>query len=74
MHPPVPQNAVNKKGKRGTVCTTSSFDGPEKTLIQEWKIAAHAIQRENHYAFFLYQFEISQVSKLQDKQNASFCF
>ena len=25
--------------------------------------------RENHYAFFVFTYEISQVSKLQDKHN-----
>ena len=34
-------------------------------------IAAHAM-RENHYAILVFTYEISQVSKLQDKHNASF--
>ena len=30
--------------------------------------------RENHYAFFVFTYEISQVSKLQEEHNASIKF
>ena len=33
-------------------------------------IAAHANSVENYYAIFVFTYEISQVSKLQDKHNA----
>ena len=37
-----------------------------------WNIAAHAYTRRNRHAILLHQFEISQVSTLQDEHNASY--
>ena len=50
---------------------TSNLEVLRKPVNTDMVIAAHANARR-HYAILVFTYEISQVSKLQDKHNTSF--
>ena len=58
--------------KRGTAMPTSNLEVLRKPVNTDgYGNSSPRYMRENHYAILVFTYEISQVSKLQDKHNAS---
>ena len=61
--------------KRGTAMPTSNLEVLRKPVNTDgYGNSSPRYMRENHYAILVFTYEISQVSKLQDKHNASILF
>lgn len=59
----------------GLPCRTSNLEALRKPVnTDRYNNGSPHVCAGDHYAFFVFTYEISQVSKLQDKHNASILY